>query len=1323
MASERRDVELLIRARDLSSRTLKDVAGTIDRISAGIQAQAEAAQRGEASLDELKTTYQQLEKALKAIGSQEAAVNLFVRISAQLEAAKQKAAAARAAFDQFGQAINAAGAPTKAQQKDLERLGRSADAADASVSRIAASLERQAAKLRQAGIPIDQLAQAQDDLVGAGQRAASSLGVVERAIETFGHATRQARDDAKRLRDELAAALPPQRINAILTSRQEDAAAQKQLAAFRELADRAEQTARSYRSLDGATRDITVSGQNVATTVRKIVDEAGVERSTLGGLEKQVRDLATAIAAINGPVKDYEASLLRLGQAQRAASRQAELIDAWRRQGEQLRAARAAFSDASRDVRTYAAQVRQSSEPNKELADRLKQAETALAAANRELRKQIGDARALREELARAGLDTRNLGDAQQRLVNVARRAADAQQRLNNAFEQFGRSNRGGGLFGLSPYAIQNLGFQINDVLTQLASGTSVTQTLAQQGGQFLQVFNVGFDKIAARAPQIVAAIAAIGVTVAALNRQFEALSAQRGFEGLIRASADGARFQAAALTEATRAIQRYGASFADAETAVRTFVLNGVNPARIVEFGRTAQNLADVFRVSLPDAAKALAESFNGGYDAIKRLNDQFPLLDAARLNEIRRLFEQGRAQEAVTLALQTFVQKSDDAASQARGPWTNAFRDLRRAWDDLLQSIGNTLAFRAAVAAVNGLATTLRGLSTIINELTGNTGRPADAAAGAAFAAAQRRLLELERRRQEFAANPPERTPGDTGPTVTQRLDREIAQQRAEVARLEREWQKARDAAAATAAAAGQTTQATSGAVAQTERARAEAQRLTDEQREQLILGLRIKDVTQDQLRSLGLRNQRELELQRIRIAGEQAARSILAADSTATDLADQARQRAEVQERQRIADEMKSAGTSAREQVRRDLQAIEQDFNSLKQSRDALIGEINDRLRAGSISAVEAFDQARQVAERFQPRLRALADEMQRFRDANRGSDVVRDMRMDANVDRFSREAGTAPVTRAGEEALRAGEQEVNRILQERAALVQSITNLARARGLAESEVSERTQQAYASTNEQLTAAIDGLQRLIDRLREAGNVAPAALDRMQAKVEEFRTQVEYVDPAMVRMRNSIENAFTSGMVQGFKDIADAIAGVITGTKEWGDVLQSVGNAALNLLGRVLTAIAEEIIKTQALIAIKMILKTVSAGVAHGGAVIGSVAGGRRTRRVDPAWFAGAPRYHSGSGVIGLRPDEQAAILQKGEEVLARDDPRNIANLAKQAAQGGTGEGLSIRNVLAFSEADVAAALATAHGERVVLAHIKRNAPSIRQMVNGSR
>jgi hypothetical protein len=68
--------------------------------------------------------------------------------------------------------------------------------------------------------------------------------------------------------------------------------------------------------------------------------------------------------------------------------------------------------------------------------------------------------------------------------------------------------------------------------------------------------------------------------------------------------------------------------------------------------------------------------------------------------------------------------------------------------------------------------------------------------------------------------------------------------------------------------------------------------------------------------------------------------------------------------------------------------------------------------------------------------------------------------------------------------------------------------------------------------------------------------------------------------------------------------------------------------------------------------------------AGVAHSGAVAGLTGS---TRSVPTALFATAPRYHSG-GIVGLRPDEVPAILQRGERVLSRQETASYG-----AAQNG--------------------------------------------------
>jgi len=76
----------------------------------------------------------------------------------------------------------------------------------------------------------------------------------------------------------------------------------------------------------------------------------------------------------------------------------------------------------------------------------------------------------------------------------------------------------------------------------------------------------------------------------------------------------------------------------------------------------------------------------------------------------------------------------------------------------------------------------------------------------------------------------------------------------------------------------------------------------------------------------------------------------------------------------------------------------------------------------------------------------------------------------------------------------------------------------------------------------------------------------------------------------------------------------------------------------------------------------------------------------------------------------------NEQAAILQRGEEVLTRDDPRNAMN-----RRGGGGSDINIRSVLVDDPQRIPNAMGSSAGERIVVQHLIKNAATIRAIVKG--
>ena len=173
--------------------------------------------------------------------------------------------------------------------------------------------------------------------------------------------------------------------------------------------------------------------------------------------------------------------------------------------------------------------------------------------------------------------------------------------------------------------------------------------------------------------------------------------------------------------------------------------------------------------------------------------------------------------------------------------------------------------------------------------------------------------------------------------------------------------------------------------------------------------------------------------------------------------------------------------------------------------------------------------------------------------------------------------------------------------------------------------------------------------------------------------------------------------------GITQAFGDM---ISGAKTASQAFGDMARSFAMAMAKML-------AEYLAKKALMAGLNAI--SPGAGDAFGAAVKhtgGMVGGGGSVRRVSPSLFAGAPRYHAG-GVAGLKPGEVPAILQKGEEVLTRDDPRHAANGGGTGGAGGGGT----RVINVIDPNMVADYMSSTEGEKVFLNIIQRNAGAIRQ------
>lgn len=259
-------------------------------------------------------------------------------------------------------------------------------------------------------------------------------------------------------------------------------------------------------------------------------------------------------------------------------------------------------------------------------------------------------------------------------------------------------------------------------------------------------------------------------------------------------------------------------------------------------------------------------------------------------------------------------------------------------------------------------------------------------------------------------------------------------------------------------------------------------------------------------------------------------------------------------------------------------------------------------------------------------------------------------------------------------------------------------------------------EQTVTARQQAIEQLAILNEKLQELAARSSDP-TITQGALTAANALRQLGIDGAIGVEKAVITLRASLaqmRQAFAEATVNAG---VDALTGFFTdianGTKSAGDALKDfVRSFAQSMLQIAARALATFLV-LKMLDAVYPGLGQAVAGTMSVGAKVnhaGGMAGTGPMRQVNPLIFAGAPRYHSG-GMVGLKPGEVPAILQTGEEVLSRRDPRNQAN------GGGAGGGVRIINTI---DPEMAGEFFNSpQGERVFVNLISRNAATLRNVL----
>lgn len=158
--------------------------------------------------------------------------------------------------------------------------------------------------------------------------------------------------------------------------------------------------------------------------------------------------------------------------------------------------------------------------------------------------------------------------------------------------------------------------------------------------------------------------------------------------------------------------------------------------------------------------------------------------------------------------------------------------------------------------------------------------------------------------------------------------------------------------------------------------------------------------------------------------------------------------------------------------------------------------------------------------------------------------------------------------------------------------------------------------------------------------------------------------------IDLQAARVREMLDD-WADSLASGVVAFGETLARTRSLSSAFGALRDSVRSFFASLAGDIAKAIAKAAI-LKALLNFSNsgkdggLISTISGVLSSGSNHSGGMAGRGYPRAVLPEWFINAPRLHSG-GIPGLKSGEVASILKDNEEVLTRDDPRHVMNGGK--------------------------------------------------------
>lgn len=1289
-ALSKRDIEMIFRAEtDAAQRPVNELSSDVKRLRQSLEDLVKSSNKTDKSLDALTSTTRELEQAQQELGT---ARTLLTQLNAQanaLDKAETKAEAATKKYQDLKTQVDAAEAPTKRLTNSLAAAERGMNANNARLEEARKNYADVKTSIEGIIGPVDNIRDAFRTVAVAQRDITQGLAAAKGSVAGFKQEITETKMEADRL---------------------------SQVDAFRKLAADSLAAGTAAERIKTGNEGAATAAQRLAESIRGIVNPAAAAAETLDGMDARLDAVVKKMSGgkisvaewgyLNNELQGIQAGLISVSAE----------VDKFTAQQSRVDDAAGAYDRQAQKVRELAATQINASTSVEELTADIKREETALERLGVALDRESAKLREMGGALQKVGVDANQLPAAIQRIEATAGRAAPAIQKVSNVLQPGGK----GGFLGLDPFQLQNLTYQVNDVFTGLASGQPPFQIFAQQAGQIVQIFPgiiSGFARWLPLIGPVAVALTVLAGAISEANTQIQILrTADTVLSSLGQTNYDTKKFQE--VVESFRAI---GVSADEALESTKIFVTEGLNPAAVDDYVIAAKNLADVQGIDVKTATEELTKAFTAGADEVLKLDDRYHFLtDTQRENLIASKDTKDEYNE-VNKAFTALYTKMQEGANAAKGPMTDATNTLRSAWRTLLNTFADTGIIESVTKFISNA---VLGFSYLVNVARRSVAL--FEGAGTAYARAGGGFIGAVAAAGQVGVNIGQGKGNSILADAEADTLAQMAQARRATTRVQqapgadagagsrgRQRDREKEAAEARKDAEKDAKRAAREAEAERKRREREARQLARQyENEQDQLSAALSRVTAQAVRGVqGTLNQ-QLELAKQSVDEQFKAmedrlaefREKFGPDATINGMSqsDYAAQLARQKEQLTLI---------------RQMGVYESNVNDLLKSRDNRLKAIKESQDAGLISAQEALDQTREVTSDMGPQIDAAVEAARQFI-----ATLTPSAETQALLDKFARiqaqssgpEARQTTIRTQAQSGLTAEEQKLNDIFQRRAALIQAANRLYEIGAINFTDKEARIKSAYEATDQALRDQIATMEVYLETNREL--FPPEIYERALASLQAYNAELRYTDTMTMAVKQSAEQAIAGGFTQMFDTLAQGIANILVGAGSLKDLFSDLGLAALNFAAQFAKAVADAIIQIYALRVAKSLI-----GGFHGGGTVGSYGGGQmklsRNIGMPDLNLGSVPRYHNGTQGAGLKSNEMLAVLEKGEKVTTKEQQRLEKNRLKAAEKGNGKTGL--RQVLAFGDEEVAAAMQGAAGERTTVTHIRRNVPLIKQLL----